>query len=740
MTTSIFSKNLSVRTAADDAIDTLAQNFPDMNVGASPQLAANMISLESAGPMIVSDLERTYNNLRHSLEQMAAENKAIAHNVGQTTLGDGSVRYTTRVSQESLTAGALAGILASNIPAATNRKLDTTNRVSTENYRVVSPSGLPDAFDERWKPATEAYDERENRAATLYTIVYNMQAALQDEFGETWFPTMTISPDKVGVDIEVQLMYVFDGFRSKMEAGWQDWKRRNIIRAVVDPNILRKDATRIVPVHRAQYASVFVNPSDVPVQTIQFEGEDIQTAPIKFGTKVNLKNISQTAALLANGVLDETDAIDPSMDMTNVYVKIDGNVLKINLSNLPRANFKHMVQGNDRKMALNFDTTSILINKNTKQADGSALVNALGGIVTNDLIVRVEMRLNGDFNIQDGNGVLYANSMEVYSVQDAQGVTLSLSAAPAVAVATAINSAGAAGVLGYDCPKAYWTNVNRRQTGQFVDTQRLIQSYTVPLRAPITSKRPTTIDASTETFDVNSLIQLTRTRIQNEAVTSLINAFALMKDYVESRDTAGEGPEILGVGRHYVRSAYIERDVDMSVSVDSLSSHQRAEDMQATLVNHLRDIVFNLFRDSEYKPAADYLRGGPSEVPTVIIGTDPVLARYLTVTGDLRTLGGEFNCRVVSSFDQRMEGKIFIGFSSLEEGRNSVIYPLNFGNMFWGPEVVLNANIPRNGSLSKETLVQPRYLFVTHCPIGGLINVSNMSDVLNKLPVHFHNV
>jgi hypothetical protein len=339
--------------------------------------------------------------------------------------------------------------------------------------------------------------------------------------------------------------------------------------------------------------------------------------------------------------------------------------------------------------------------------------------------------------------VIYANSLEVFSVQNNTGQTLSMTAAP---VSTMVNAVAAAAanigtcVLGYDAPKAYWSNVNRRQTGQFIDMQRFTQSYLVPLRAPITAKRPTTTDPSVETFDVNTLIQLTRTRIQNEAVTSVQNAFALMKSYVDSRDNVGEGPDMLGVGRYFIRPAYMEKVVDMDIAVDSLTSSSRAEDIQATLVNHLRDMAYELYRHSEYKPAADYLQGGPSEVPTVIIGTDPVLARYLTVTGDLRTLGGEFNCRIVSSFDERMAGKIYIAFSSFQENRNSTIYPLNFGNMIWGPEVVLNANIPRNGSLSKETMVQPRYLFVTHCAVGGLIIVNNLANVLNKLPIHTHNV
>ena len=282
--------------------------------------------------------------------------------------------------------------------------------------------------------------------------------------------------------------------------------------------------------------------------------------------------------------------------------------------------------------------------------------------------------------------------------------------------------------------------MNRRQRGQLINTTRFTQLYNVPLRSPITAIHPINTDDNVEATDVQALVTTTRIRTSNDAVTSLINTAAILREYVDARDFTGAGPEVMGVGRFYVRPVFYNETIDMASAIDSIKSHERAADIQAVLVNKVRDLAYRMYRDSEYKAAADALAGGVAPVPTVIIGTDPVLARYLTVTGDLRTLGGEFDVRIVSSLDQRVQGKIFVAFGVFNDQRNTLVHPLNFGNMFWAPELVLTANISRGNTISKETVVQPRYLFVAHTPVMSVLEVENVPDVLGKVQINFHSV
>ena len=274
--------------------------------------------------------------------------------------------------------------------------------------------------------------------------------------------------------------------------------------------------------------------------------------------------------------------------------------------------------------------------------------------------------------------------------------------------------------------------MNRRQRGQLIDITHTQQFYNVPLRSPISTIHPINVDGTTDASDVQALITATRIRTSNESVTALLAAAKTLSEFVDTRDATGPGPEVLGVGRYFIRPQYHYELVDMNNIVDSLTSTDRPGDLQQAMVNKIRDYVYQMYRDSEYKAAADALTGGIAPVPVAIIGTDPVISRYLTVSGDLRTLGNDFDVRIVSTLDSRMRGKLFITFGTFDDTRNTAPNPLNFGNMIWAPEMVLSANISRNNTVNKETVVQPRYAFVTHCPLLVELDIINIPDVMNK--------
>lgn len=668
---------------------------------------------------------------RHQLETAYSELSTAVESIYEQLFATDN--KSKGVTAAQIEAGSIAGLLAGDYRRTMSAKLETQN-VATENMSVVQPFGLADAFNQR-SFALEAYDERENRNATIYSIAYNVFSARQDEFGETFFPTLVITPDQVGFGITVNLMMVYDAIERKITGNFEDFKKKNIIRAVADPTILRKEQTKIVPVHRAQSADKFVDSALIAPAPILLEGESIVTAPIAVGKKIDLLGISQTDTLLATGVQDQTDTIDPAALLTNVYAKVGDDILRFRTQNLPLSNFTYSTQNNYRVQTLNFTTTSVLVNKDSKNVDGSAMVD-LAGVVTGDLIVRLELGLSGTLNIETGETTVFANTIAVHSVQNSSGELLALDAAPALAIVTAV---AAGQIIGYDL-QAYRTNVNRRQRGQLIDVTKYTQLYNVPLRSPIATIHPITSDGQSDASDVQALITSTRIRTSNEAVSTLINAAQLMREYVDSRDQIGVGPDILGVGRFFVRPSYFEEELDVSAVIDSLKSHERAADIQAVLINKIRDYAYRMYRDSEYKAAADALAGGIAPTPTVIIGTDPVIARYLTVTGDLRTLGGEFDVRIVSTLDHRVAGKLFITFGVFDDNRNVAPNPLNFGNLVWAPELVLTANISRGNTISKETVVQPRFLFTVHTPIMTVLSVSNIPDTLNKVAIDFHPV
>jgi hypothetical protein len=640
--------------------------------------------------------------------------------------------------QPQIDAAVVAGMIAGD-PQAFFRFEPKPLGVATESMAIMAQT----AFDavERRMISTEAYDERDNKNTVVYSIEYNMQSARQDEFGEAWFPTIVITPDQVGFDVTVRILSVMNDFKRSITGEIDNFDRKNLIRAIADPTILKNDGTRVIPVARAQAASKFVRPTIIPVRTILHEGESIVTAPLAFGQTFSLLGISQTDTLLANGAMDLTDTLDTGSVLENIYVRVGGvvggptprigDVLKFNVTNLPLSNFTNAIQGSYRLMLLNFQTSSMLINKNTKNNDGSALIDLIS-VVTNDLIVRLAINVTGSINIETAETVLYGNPISVASVQNAAGELLDLTQEPAASLVSLFANGEP---IGYDL-KAYRTNMNRRQRGQLINTTQYTQRYPVTLRSPITAIHPVNTDGQTDTSDLASLITATRIRTSNASVGALIAQATALGEYVDARDSAGVGPDVIGVGRFYVKPTFFYESVDVLAQINSVKTSERIADIQAVLVNKLRDYAYKMYRDSEYKAAADALAGGLAPTPVVLIGTDPIIARYLCVSGDLRTLGAsEFDVRIVHTLDNRVKGKIFISFSVFDETRNTTINPLNFGNMAWSPEITVVLPISRDGQISRELAVQPRFSHVVNLPVMTVLSVVGISDTLDKIPL-----
>ncbi len=606
---------------------------------------------------------------------------------------------------------------------------------SMENHSVVSPVYGDDGSSKR-TINLEAYNEVENKNYMGFTVAYNLLASRQDEFGETFFPTIVIDPAQTGINITADVFTVInDSFRNVSGEPY-NLIRKNITRAFADYTILKNEGTRVIPVNRPESADKFVDPALVAPYTLVIEDQEATTSPLKTGISVDLIGLSQTDALLASGLMDRTDSLEPMNIVDTIYVKTQDGVIAFPIKDLPYSNFVRAQQQNYRRANLDFNTTSILINKNSKLTDGSPLP-ATNPIVVNDLIVRFEVELSGNLNIETGEAVVYGNKFNVASVQDATGNLLSLTTGVGQTVVAYYTGANQADIFGW-YPLSYRSNVNRRQRGQLIDTTHYVRTYEVYLTSAVTSIHPATSQTD-ETSDLNCLVATTKIRISNNAVTTLIGAASTLGSYIDSRDVAGEGPDVLGIGKFYVRPVFHQETIDMNTLVDSLNSQDRPADIQAALVNKVRDYAYKMYTESEYQAASEILNGKPS-IPVVIIGTDPVLARYLTVTGDMRLLGDQFEVRVVSTLDYRMRGKIAMSFGVYDNSRNSSVHPLNFGNLLWSPEMTIVLPVSRNGQVSREFAVQPRYRHIVNLPVMTMLQINNISDVINKLPIYFHNV
>lgn len=671
-----------------------------------------------------------------ALESLDANGLHTVNTVGQSmeTLLT-SMRSALNMDLKSMTpameSAAIYGGMLSGDPSATGSRVLEFNRSNSSDYSVIQ-ARVSDGF---MKPtiAQEAFNDVDNRTALAYSVMFNFLSARQDEVTETWWPTIVISPDQVGLEVHVNLMTVFNGHQHKITGEFNDFNRKNLTRAVANHTILNKNETLCVPVYRVGSEDNFVDTAVIPSFSEDVDGVSIPTAALAIGKKIDLIGLAQTEALLKTGESDQRDSLDATVNLKNIFVKVGSDVLRFGVRNLPYSNFVYSPQNDKQIEQLNFVTQSLLVNPEKKNVDGSNLVT-LKSVVDGKLIVRLETRISGTINIETGELNVFAGSMLVHSITDidADNTLLGVTDARYIAIANAVKTAS---VVGYQM-EAYRSNANRRQRGQLINTRRFTQLYNCPWRSPIAVERPAHKGAEEDASDLQALITATRIRIGNESITAIIDTAKTLSEYVDARDTLGVGPDVEGLGRFYVLPDFIKRTIDLEAIVNSLTSAARAEDIQAALVVNLRDTAARLYTNSEYKAASDSLTGGTAPVPKVILLTDPIIARYLLAPGDLRTLGADFEVKTVQTLDYRVRGKIYMAFSAQGDAATNEVNILNFGNLIWSPELVLAANMTRTGGYNKETQVQPRYLFVNHCPVMAEFDVTGIQAVIAKVSVN----
>lgn len=700
-------------TAAGRVLRTIKEVASTINHGALTASAKYAIGNESFSEASQSALVDTSNRVSQELKRALA-----TANVGAT---QGQLAAAT---ESMLMASNVRGVLATGATV-----LSTDNSVP-----FVGIGGLADAFGTRMA-AAEAYNEQDNVNVLANTVTFNILAGRQNKAGELLFPTVTVPSDNIGVSVTIRLYQVHEDIKRKITGERANFNRRNIHRALIDHTILKNDTTKAIPVYRAESAAFFS--ADVAAADIVNEGETIKTAPLAFGKKMDFIGLSQTDTLLDSGTMTREDSLDAAVTLTGVYLKVGANVIHFPTEAMALSNFIATGQDNYRVQKLNFETSSLTLGKNTKTIAKAALAGDLASIVTGDYSVRLAMDVNGSVNIESGDLVAHANGLTVVSIYDvASKQAVSLTAGPGLALKTAIE---AGSWTGYDV-KAYRSNADRRERGQLLDTTYYSQIWAVPLRSPLTALRPVNAPAQSDGADLECLASTTFARTSGAAITTALETAEMLQAQQGLNLDPTAVPETLGVARFLVKPTFIGGIVNIVDNTNSLSSHELENDIKAVLVNRIRDVAYRLYRDSEFQAVVESGAAGTTEEPTVCCITDPMTARYLMVDGEVRTAGPTFALRVETTPDERMAGKIIIVLGYPDQSSNSV-NSLHYGNMLWSPEIVMTLPISRDGKISKELTVQPRFRHIVNTPIMGVLQVNGLPDVVStRIPLSFLDV
>lgn len=704
--------NLAKLAAIGDAIVKENTGKPVSSLAVAGMRLAN----ESRTPDHTRAIDDAVKSLQARLRAMAAEY------IGDTAETGGLIERISRAAAES-------AVLARDPRAAVsmpyNLKLP---QGFSENDKIMS-QGL--GFLEGRKLAVENYDNSDIQNAAQLTAAYNLTAPLQSEAAELLFPTFVVSPDQPGFNIAISRTVLQAKLQRGVSGAASKWGNVNLIRALRRPRLLNNDTLEIKPIYRKDDAvnvEAFVDAALVEPTEDSSDGEVIMTSYLKTGYKVDLLALGQTNAMTARGMANETDALDRYVVLRDLLLKVGDDLVNIPVLNYSGAAFTFAPQGDSRKVTLAMDVDNAPLTYNVKKVNGSPLTS-MAAMVTNKWTVRLALMVSGTSNLRDSITSVFHNNIAVESIVDENGNEVSLLAGAGKTFATLV---GSGEIIGYKI-KANRANLNLRQLGSLVDYRDHNEFHPIGLRAPISTRRAIS-DNQTNTFaDVQRLVQYTHFTIEAEAMETVKKTAAYLSTYVTAPDPLGIGPDILGSGRWYVIPSFIPKNVKVDEEIMSEESSERRQDIKGLLVTYLTDMAANLYVDSELIAMMRAVYGPSHPKVTFALLTTPRIATYLQIDGELRTLGPDINVRIVTTINEDYKDEIYMVPVIVGEGRNEQPSVANFGVLGYAPEVTSTVQVPRDGQMSTELTITPRFQHYVMCPVMGHLTVENLEDSLGRI-------
>lgn len=619
-------------------------------------------------------------------------------------------------------------------------KLDAPKYQGQAREISVESMGYSDIVDANLVAAelsNEAYDGQKLNNAVYFSIAYNLGAAKQDEFGEALFPTVAIDPVQSGVAIDVQFAVLYKEFQRQItgQIDKDKYARTPIIKSVYDPAVFGVNNLKVIPVLRAdKNQELFVENVS---WTDNSTGEDILTAPLKFGKQIELLGISQTDSILAKGQMDFTDALDRTIGLERVYYSLDNagdkELFYFDARIYSYRHFTHNPQQHHKDMILQFSSSAVVVNiSEVKTANGatSAALATVAGKYANYKVV-LDVNINGNASTMTAITQLFGSNLSLLRIVNGAGDTVPTTDAAYAEIKAVFDTA----ILEGYTLEAYRTNSNIRTRGLPVGVDRFNHIYNVPMRSGITAITPSqNVQGLDNDADLlGSQIQFAGIIISMNAVQTLVG-FASAMHQAAANGSLGNF-EKLGIGTYAVNPWFRDSTFDLSTIVDSTQSHHRDDDVREALRLKIRQEILDMYTQSNYGAAFEIMRGNLGGKVGIIIATDPTLKTLLLKDNPIFDIGDNFEARVVSTLNKAVAGKIFLTFGVFGEDRNSVANPLNFGNCFWAPTI--NYEVVRSGpSISRELHNNPRFGHVIHLPVLSVFNVTDVKGAFNKIPLN----
>lgn len=589
----------------------------------------------------------------------------------------------------------------------------------------------------------ESFDEKELNQFINYSIVFNVMASRQDDFNAAFFKPLTTTPDEVGYRVTVRLEQVWNGAEhDPSKAGDTAFNYRNLVDALVHPEVLEDNATDVIPAvlefengAKTNKDEFFTIDGELDPVEVKLEDVTVKTAPLKIGRPHNLLKLSSIPELIANGLMNEKDSLDSRVALSAVYFKTaDNKAIKFVTKDLPYTQFYKTPEGHFRSMALNYDGR-FLLSKAVKTTKGEDLPADLKALQDAGYDVYLRVRVNGSIRVDSANIDLTAPELYVAEVFK-DGVSVSLDDAtlkPLLAKLKFGEDAPALKVAGYDI-EARRTNYNLRTRGRLIDSNEFAEQFVIPLRSPISIIKPI-VGGDKANPDIKALINAARIQANNDGVKTILNYAALLKSVVtrEGYTYMADRESIPGIGRHFIQPCYIEEDLHLPDLVNSVSSANRLADIQGGISTKVNEILGRVFAITNYQAVVEQMTGGSIGNITAVIGTDQRLPQYFAIQGDERLFQGRVKHKVVATSNKHMRGKVVMTVT--RDGASEGPDPFSFGSFLWTPELMVSAQRTLGASTFQQHLIHPRYAHVVNLPIVVVLNITGIEEVTGESTV-----
>lgn len=646
-------------------------------------------------------------------------------------------------TEQQREAATVAAMISTNAKAWFSR---AELKVGVEGAQVLDAGKSAPYSDEYLKAALEGFGNTEkSRDLAVASIVFNLNASRQDDFCDTIFRPYTLTPDQYGIAYSVRL-YQLQDFQEHTINGKTkpNWGRKNLLKAEIDPSILRNDSTMIKHIRRPENEDSFADENVIVPLTESFLGETITTSLLAPQKEVNLLALSQTDAMLAAGLMNQTDELDTRNVLKSLAFVVSANgkqdVLELNgFDQVPSAAFLFNPTGRLQRQVLSMDSTSVMLTPATKTR-GNTDLEALQIIKKENLIVRARAVARGELDLEFGTCTVDTAKLVVLEIYRPSDVNAKLSLDTGIGK-DIVDALASAEFVGYST-NSRRTNTNFRTRDQLLDVSEKRFVYGSRRRGPVSVIAPiAAANANNDMHaDINGLIFHCTVRTKADAIAKILDHERMLQNRVgKNGDHYGQVSDAFGPAAELVTPFYEHFEADLDKVVSYSNDTERRAAIAGYLQNKLLEMSSRMIRDSGFKVAMNALNGTQDSKPTINILTDIVTAQWLYVNGDFRTLGEVLNVKLCITQNKDWYGKIL--FFPSESDSVAATSPLAMGTFLWRPELVTDINITRGGIQNRELTVMPDYEHIINLPVLGSITVTGLKELVEaKAAMDFHNV